>query len=250
MSSTLTETNAVLSREQIDGFYQDGYISPVTIIPEEDMSIIRQRIDDEVLTNDGPSPSSRLHCRHLDHAFLSELCRSPSLVQAAQQIMGQDLQVWSTNFWKKDAGGTAVPWHQDIEYWPLNPAINLTFWLAIDKVDQENSCVQVIPGSHREIFRHEHVEGQMLGQEAQLSEELREQAVLLELKPGQAAIFNERLLHHSKPNTSNQRRMGMGIRIIPPFVKVDHDRSPLFEGHQNMQLSGVDPFQLNRVSDI
>lgn len=244
-----TTDHGVLSRQQIDGYYQDGYIPAVTIIPPEDMAIVRQRIDDEVLCSDGPNPGSRLHCRHLDHAFLRDLCRSPALVAAARQLMGADLQVWSTNFWLKQPGGSAVPWHQDIEYWPLNPPLNLSIWIAIDRVDAGNSCVQVIPGSHRRIYTHQRVEGQMLGREAQLDPASEPDPVLLELEPGQAAIFNERLLHHSRPNTSERRRLGMGVRIIPPFVAVDHDEAPLFKGHQAMQLCGTDPFERNRLID-
>ena len=240
-------TAAGLSTAQIDRYYQDGFIPAFTIIPPEDMAIVRKRIEDEVLSSDGPNPNSRLHCRHLDHEFLRELCRSPNLIAAASQLMGTDLQVWSTNFWLKEPGGTAVPWHQDIDYWPLNPPLNLTMWIAIDSVDEENSCVQVIPGSHRRSYEHKSVSGQMLGKEAQFDPAQEPDPVLLQLKPGQAAIFNERLLHYSTPNSSQRRRLGFGVRIIPPFVAVDHDEPPLFEGHQVMHLHGADPFARNRV---
>lgn len=44
--------------------------------------------------------------------------------------------------------------HQDVIYWQLEPMINVSAWLAIDDVDEENSCVQLIPGSHWQTIPH------------------------------------------------------------------------------------------------
>ena len=50
----------------------------------------------------------------------------------------------------KPAGtGRKVPWHQDGEYWPLKPLSTCTVWIAIDDSHQDNGCLNVIPGSHK-----------------------------------------------------------------------------------------------------
>lgn len=43
-------------------------------------------------------------------------------------------------------------WHQDLAYWPQDTPDNytVTFSLAINTANQENGCLRVIPGSHKE----------------------------------------------------------------------------------------------------
>jgi ectoine hydroxylase-related dioxygenase (phytanoyl-CoA dioxygenase family) len=157
--------------------------------------------------------------------------------------------LWSGSFWSKPPGGAAVPWHQDIEYWAINPPLNVTVWLAIDPATRANGCLQVIPGSHRQRFEHRPVAGQMLDQEAQVALADLPEPVALELDAGQFAVFNERLLHHSAPNASPHRRLGLVLRLSAPFVRVDHDRPPLFPGHRCVMLCGQDRFGLNRMAE-
>ena len=40
-------------------------------------------------------------------------------------------------------------WFTEIE-----PGINVSAWLAIDDTDVTNSCVQLMPGSHRKMIPH------------------------------------------------------------------------------------------------
>jgi len=234
----------------VEHYLEHGYAASLRALEPDAMAAVRARIEREVLTSDGPNTRNRspLHCRHLDHAFLRELCRAPAIVAAARRLIGDDLQVWSTNFWNKEPGASAVPWHQDINYWPLNPPINLTAWVAIDDVDETNSCVQVIPDSHRQQFEHVAVADQMLGEEARFAADELPAPVPLVLRAGEFALFNERCLHHSASNRSDRRRLGFGIRIIPAFVQVHHDELPLFPGHRCLRLCGEDPFGRNRVA--
>jgi hypothetical protein len=64
------------------------------------------------------------------------------------------------------------------------------------------------------------------------------------LKAGEFVIFNERLLHWSRPNHSHRRRFGMAIRVLPPQVRVmDFD----CEQHGLVQLHGGNPLNFNRL---
>ena len=44
-------------------------------------------------------------------------------------------------------------------------------------------------------------------------------SVNLAVKPGEVAIFDYRLAHASYPNSSDDRRIGVGIRYIPPETR-------------------------------
>ncbi|NKB41904.1 MAG: hypothetical protein GKR86_12875, partial [Ilumatobacter sp.] len=82
------------------------------------------------------------------------MCTLTSVVGALSSILGTDLLLRRSNFFNKEPGGVEVPWHQDRNFWPLASEDVLTAWIAIDPVDRENSCVRVVPGTHRRIFDH------------------------------------------------------------------------------------------------
>lgn len=122
--------------------------------------------------------------------------------------------------------------------------------MAIDEVTTENSCVQVIPGSHRAVVPHVPAGADMaFGEEADPAYVNSDAAVDMILRPGEFFLFNERLLHHSHKNTSSKRRMGLSARYTVPFVALlDQDAPPLFPGHACVVVSGTDRFCLNRTT--
>jgi ectoine hydroxylase-related dioxygenase (phytanoyl-CoA dioxygenase family) len=235
-----------LSREDIQQFHQDGYLSPFTLCTPEKMDDIRPQVE-KVLATDSPH-SWREQSRHLDSRIIYDLCAHPAIVQRMACIYGPDLVIWRSNFFVKNPGDKAIPWHQDRNYWPIEPPINITAWIAIDEARVENSCLQIIPGSHKLVVPHIKATEDMGFNEMADTEYIdTSKAVNLELKPGQFFLFNERLVHYSAPNTSDKRRMGLAVRVTIPIVKVDHDE--LFKGHKVLQLCGTDPMGFNEVGE-
>jgi hypothetical protein len=245
-----TLTSSALSKKQIHQFHDEGYLGPLTGFTSGEMAALRARIEREVLTTTGPNPALVTHSRHLDHRVVYDMCSHPALVEAVVSIYGPDIVLWSSNFWiKEPRTGKEVPWHQDINYWPLDPPINITAWIALDEVTTENSCVRIIPGSHKNALPHLPTAGKFLGEEVDPNFIDESRAVDMELRPGEFFLFSERLLHHSFPNTSDKRRMGLSVRMTLPCVKVYHEQSPpLFSGHANVMLCGEDRFGLNRLT--
>ena len=101
----------------------------------------------------------------------------------------------------------------------------LSAWIAITDSTPEMGCVQVIPGSHRKVLPHV-----PLGRDDELPSNFvnaadptaysASEAVAVPMRAGQAMLFNERTLHHSRPNTTSRRRIGLAVRVIPPLVRV------------------------------
>jgi ectoine hydroxylase-related dioxygenase (phytanoyl-CoA dioxygenase family) len=146
----------------------------------------------------------------------------------------------------KEPGGKSVPWHQDANYWPIEPPINISAWLAIDEAVIENSCVQIIPGSHNKVVPHIKGDGTAsFSTEADPAYFDANKAIPMELKPGQFFLFNERLLHYSAPNTSSKRRLGLAVRLTVPFVRVKR----LYGGHTVCVVRGQDRFGLNEIGE-
>ena len=261
MNSTLLEAPAAshsspslqdyaLTREEINRFHAEGYLGPFAAVSPEEMAEIRQHIDTAVLQKDGPNPNTRLQSRHLDSRVVFDLASSPAIIGRMRSLYGPDLVLWATNFFSKDPGGSEIPWHQDLNYWPLEPLINISAWIAIDDVTIENSCVQLLPKSHKKSIPH-------IGSSSGMAfSEMADPAcfdtaglVNMELKPGEFFLFNEKTLHHSEPNRSNRRRMGMSVRVTLPMVAIVHDEAPLHPGHAAIVVSGRDTMGFKRLTN-
>lgn len=241
--STLSTVNA----EEVTRFHQQGFLGPYTAVSPDEMAAIREHIDSQVLTHQGVSPSP-LQSRHMDSKVVFDLAGHPAIVDRMASLYGPHLILWATNFFNKEPGGVEIPWHQDLNFWPLEPLINISAWIAIDDVKIDNSCVQILPGSHKKIVPHIKArEGVAFGEEADGQYFDATQLVNMELQPGEFFLFNEKLLHHSEPNRSQRRRMGMSVRVTIPIVKIEQDIKPLHPGHAGILLCGKDYMGFNRL---
>ncbi|MBV7328749.1 phytanoyl-CoA dioxygenase family protein [Chloroflexi bacterium TSY] len=244
----MTQTRQ-LSREEIYHYHENGYLGPFVLCSPDEMSPIRDRIVDEVLPTIGRG-GNNVQSRHLDSRLVYDLCAHPAVVERMASILGPDLILWRSNFFiKPPAGGREIPWHQDANYWPIEPPVNITAWIAIDHVSVENSCMQFIPSSHKQVVPHIKAGPEMEFQEmADPAFIDTSQGVNIELEAGEFILFNERLVHHSDPNRSDKRRIGLAARVTVPFVVVEHER--LFERHKVMVINGEDCLGLNQSMDV
>jgi ectoine hydroxylase-related dioxygenase (phytanoyl-CoA dioxygenase family) len=244
-----TSTRA-LTREQVSQFHHSGYLGPFTAIEPDAMALVRSRIETEVLATAGVNPRNPLQSRHLDNRLVYDLISAPEIVDPVRSLIGDDIVVWASYFFNKEPGGKEIPWHQDANFWPIEPPLNISIWMAIDEVTVTNSCVQLIPGSHRSVVPHVSAAGMAFREEADPALVDRAAAVDMTLRPGEFFVFNERMLHHSNANTSNARRLGLSARYTVPFVNIlDQDGPPLFPEHSCVVVHGVDTFGLNRTTD-
>lgn len=241
-----TTTGFALSRTEIASFEENGHLGPFPTFSPTEMEDVRRGVD-EVLSDPTPFNSHNGQSRHLDKRVVWELCSHPAIVERMASIKGPDLVLWRSNFFTKHPGDKEIPWHQDHNYWPLDPKINLTAWVAIDEVTTENSCVQILPGTHRKRVPHVRAGDEMAFQEmADMNGIDLNSKINMELKPGEFFLFNENTLHHSEMNRSQKRRCGLAVRVTVPEVRVDHDA--LFEGHRCILLCGEDRYGHNRMA--
>ena len=186
----------------------------------------------------------------MDSKVVYDLAAHPAIIDRMAGLYGPNLVLWATNFFNKEPGGAEIPWHQDFNYWPLEPVINISAWVAIDEVKTDNSCVQILPGSHKKVVPHvASRDGMAFGEEAEPGSFSLDGLLEMELEPGEFFLFNEKLLHHSEPNRSNRRRLGMSVRVTLPIVKLGQDGPPLHPGHRAILVRGCDDMKLNRLQD-
>ena len=241
----IAEVPAVLTEEELLHFRTKGYLGPYSLCSEAEMAELRPAIE-EVLETDPPNAKNRIHNRHLDSRAIYDLSTHPEILSRMVALYGVDLMLWRTNFFIKYKGTRAIPWHQDFNYWPLEPPIIVSAWIAVDASTKENGNLQLIPGSHRKIIPHIKATPDVQFREmADAGYYDSDQLVDLEMQPGEFILFNERTLHHSKANDSDLRRIGLAVRAIPPIVHVLKYDS---EDHGLPVIHGEDTMGFNRVA--
>ena len=113
-----------------------------------------------------------------------------------------------------------TPWHQDcgVITPDADESFILTVWYPLMDADEENGCLQVIPGSHRgeELLTHCPGGKKVLGSlHVPESEFEVGKAVPVPVKKGDALFMTKYTIHSSLPNNSDRVRFSMDLRYNP-----------------------------------
>jgi ectoine hydroxylase-related dioxygenase (phytanoyl-CoA dioxygenase family) len=154
---------------------------------------------------------------------LDGLMRDPRLTDAVAAILGEDLLVLSADlFIKAPHTAKKITWHQDVNYWGLEPLEVLTAWVAFTHATPENGCMYYARGGHRARLEHvEHkTEDNMLSRGQEIAVVVDPADVVdVRLSPGQVSFHDGLAPHASGPNTTDATRIGFAIRYSPAHVK-------------------------------
>lgn len=128
-----------------------------------------------------------------------------ALVRHVQDILGPDILLFRDILMLKPAQvGSKMPWHQDSNYWPIEPQELCSVWTALEPATTENGCMRVVPGSHKlDLIASRREDGSGPLEDDQVNQE---KAVEVPMEPGSSLFFHSRLLHGSEPNRSNRSR--------------------------------------------
>ena len=214
-----------LGAEEIARYRQDGIVVPRTGFDAATVAALRDKLERFLVAQKITDTDYVPDIIERDPSWL-EIGTRPEILDAVAQLIGEDLIIWgSALFCKAGKGGRATPWHQDGHYWPIQPLATVTAWIAIDDVNTENSCLRVIPGSHRDKVSYSHdtdnsdtiILNQVLKPEHLQSAPPRD----IELSPGKFSIHDVYLIHGANPNNSGKRRAGMVFRYMPASSHFD-----------------------------
>ena len=215
----------VLSAAQVGLFNELGYLFPLDVFDPPEVAAMRAYCDDlfagAVAAGHGSYDINGWHCHC---AGLYDLCMEPRILDPVQDLLGEDLVMWGTHFFLKEAGDAKrVSWHQDASYWPLSPSKTVTVWLAIDDAEAVNGAMRVIPRSHvnaQLAYRHStEAENNVLSQTTLAAEEQGDPPVTIALRAGQMSLHTDWLIHGSDPNRSARRRCGLTLRFTSADVR-------------------------------
>ena len=139
-----------LTPAQIEQYREEGCVFPIRIMSETEAAELRGRLEAFERRTGGPLKGDMRHKSHLLFAWLAELVRRSSILDAVEDLHGPDLLCWTTNFFIKEAADPAfVSWHQDSTYWGLSEPDVVTAWVAFTPATEANGAMEYIPGSHK-----------------------------------------------------------------------------------------------------
>lgn len=216
-----------LTAEEVARYKQDGIVIPKVGLDATTVAELRTKLDSFLAEQKITDADYVPDIIERDPSWL-RYGVMPEILDAVAQLIGEDIIIWgSALFCKAGKGGKATPWHQDGHYWPIHPLATVTAWIAIDDVNVENSCLRVIPGSHRDRVSYAHdvdnsdtiILNQVLKPEHLQSAPPRD----IELSPGRFSIHDVYLIHGANPNNSGKRRAGMVFRYMPASSHFDRE---------------------------
>ena len=237
-----------LTNLQVSQFQETGFLPAFPVLSADHALHLRANLESFEAENDGVLTGSLRFKNHLLFKWLSDLIRSPRILDVVEDIIGPDIMVWSTDWWIKEANSPQfVSWHQDSQYWGLDTDKLVTVWVALSPSTIESGCMRVLPGSHlgpdlahEETYHNDN----MLTRGQSIDDINEDKAVNLVVDTGQAVLFAFRIAHASYPNKTDDRRVGLAIRYIPPDTQQqysDQDSAALVRGVDNHQHFELEP---------
>jgi ectoine hydroxylase-related dioxygenase (phytanoyl-CoA dioxygenase family) len=213
-----------LSEVEIARYERDGFLFPVEAFSA---AAARSYLDKlEAFERTAGQEFARGHNfkPHLLFRWVDEIVHHPAVLDPVEDLIGPDIRLFHLSVWPKHAHDPAfVSWHQDATYFGLEPAVQVTAWVALTDAPVEAGCMEVVPGSHRAGQRHHDQtdsphnllsRGQTLGAEFD-----QRGTVFMAVKAGQMSLHHTHLIHRSGPNNSDHRRVGLGISYIPASAR-------------------------------
>jgi ectoine hydroxylase-related dioxygenase (phytanoyl-CoA dioxygenase family) len=112
----------------------------------------------------------------------------------------------------KPPGKGNVLLHRDWVFTDDFNDVNITFWCPLVDVDETNGSLQMVAGSHRLVPNIEcpHTEPFY----SRFADSLKQQSTPLQLKAGEAVVFDTSIFHWSPPNNSAAPRIAAGCMCI------------------------------------
>ena len=214
-----------LTKAGIKTYNDEGYLTPIDAISSQEAEKFRAnyyRVQKQYDMDVNPILRSK---PHLVFPWLYDLVKSPAITGPVSSILGPNLLAWGTSFFAKPANEPGfVSWHQDANYWGLEPHDVLTAWIAFTPSVRENGCMRIVPGSHlKGSLEHKDTfsKDNLLTRGQEISVHVNEKdAKDIILSAGQMSLHHAKVIHGSRPNQSSERRVGFAMQsFMPPEVE-------------------------------
>jgi len=237
------DNHRALSQEQIDSFWENGYLKIGKLLDDDQIDLLRREYDREFelarshgnfrnLAIDNTDDIDKKNTADTQMLQVMQMCErnihfrkltyDERILDIVECIIGPNIQLFHDQaLYKPSYHGGAVFWHQDNAYWKCSPANLVTCWLTLDDVDVHNGAMQFIPGSHLRPLWHE--QSGSTNALLDISDTVdSSKAVVIDLPAGGATLHHCQTLHYTQPNTTDRQRRAFAIHFMPPGTTSAH----------------------------
>ncbi|MBO43931.1 MAG: phytanoyl-CoA dioxygenase [Rhodospirillaceae bacterium] len=215
----------LMTEADIAAYKRNGYHFPIRVMSPSDASENLAKLEAFERMHGGSIPGKLKIKSHLLLTWVYTMVSHPTVLDAVEDVLGPDILCWNSSFFIKNANDPAhVTWHQDSTYWGLSKPDVCSAWIALTPANEQNGVMKIIPGSH-EFGQLDHEDtfagDNLLARGQRLVDPPNEEAaVSLNLDPGEISLHHIMSVHGSKPNETDQRRIGFAIRYAAPHVRL------------------------------
>ena len=232
-----------LDASMVEQFREDGFLAFNSGISSNDIGTLRAilrglhndnvgfeegALFDAMGVDDGSTPAKFPQILH-PRSFAPELIGNSFYQMArgiAEQLLGSAVRFKADiSLMKPALIGGVTPWHQDEAF--QDPSLDyeeVSFWLALQPVNENNSCMVYVPGTHKgPVLPHGFPGGDARIHALECISGFNPQdAVACPLEAGGCVIHNGRTVHGAGPNVSGQDRMAYVLIFdrVPTPAKV------------------------------
>src|SRR5579883_3046998 len=152
----------MLSKKQLKTYEHDGYLIVPALFSKDEVERLKAHYMELRATGEYPGdfggvdPTSNdplkryprmIHMHRWDEKSLQWML-DKRIGDCLTELLGVPPYAVQTMLYFKPAGARGQALHQDQFYLRVQPGTCMAAWLALDPCDEENGCMQVVPGSH------------------------------------------------------------------------------------------------------
>ena len=205
-------------------YRRDGFAFPFDAVGRKRAREVATRI--ERLLEEPPAGLQHpWHLKmHLLCDWIFDLVTDDAVLDRVESIIGPDILLQAADLFCKPPGGQQhINWHQDANYWNLEPFEICTAWIALTDVRPENGCMRFMAGTHtRDKLHHRETLSERSaltrGQEIILDMD-ESRAVPVILDAGEMSLHHCLLAHASGINRTGSPRIALAVRFLPAHAR-------------------------------
>lgn len=201
-------------------YHEEGYVVVRGLFSAEEAATYRQHYltlrrrgtypyDGKLLetnTNDPLKLYPRLMQMHKWDDTTLDWLTHPRINACMTALLGREPYAVQTMLYFKPPGSRGQALHQDNFYLRAQPGTCMAAWMALERSDEANGCMQVIPRSHTwPMLCTEKADTTKSFTDVTVPIPEDEEVRPVIMEPGDVLFFNGSLVHGSYPNTTSDR---------------------------------------------
>ena len=207
---------SMLSDKELKDYNDNGFVAPIDVLTLEEAEQIKKEIEHiEKKWPEELAGLGRNNVHYISPTF-DQVCHNSKILDAVESIIGKDILVGGTTLFIKDPDQKGfVSFHQDAKYIGLEPYNWVTGWLAVTDTNEENGCMRMWKGSHKEDLKFHNQkfnENNLLTRGQTIENVPINETTPVILKAGQLSLHHPTIIHGSGLNKSKERRIGFAIQ--------------------------------------